>query len=268
MKTVVTDHKKELVKLIDSLRYKYGVYDIFRDFCEMAAITVSNACAKNDWQEREDRYMQVVGKYDEKEAAVFPEMFAHLVLALEESGPCDILGQVFMALEISNKDAGQFFTPQSVCDMIGDIQAPDMKELVEKHGFITLQEPAVGGGAMVFGLCKAMAKQGLDFTTQLHVTAIDVDSRCKDMCYVQMSLLGIPGIVWLGDTLRMQMRSAWVTPLHVIGGWEYKLSLRRQKEQIDAALAGPVRTESEPIAVEPAPVISIGKQGQLELTLV
>ena len=40
------DHQKELVKLFNKLAYRHGVWRVFADFCEMAAITFSNAVDK------------------------------------------------------------------------------------------------------------------------------------------------------------------------------------------------------------------------------
>jgi len=273
------DSRKELIKLINSLRYKYGVYDVFRDFCELSALSLSNAVDRTCWQEREDRYMQVIGKYSHDEAHLFGLMLGRLTATLEETqadgGPEDVLGQVFMELEISNKDNGQFFTPQSVCDLMGQMNAVGLDEIIAEHGYVTLQEPAVGGGAMIFGFCKAMRQQGFDYTKQLYVEAVDIDGRCADMCYVQASLYGIPGIIYHGDTLRMQMRSAWVTPVYIFDGW----FMRRQgypAHALDKALLQPIADAGAAIdAVEqlveqlPAPpAVTVNKRGQLELSLV
>jgi hypothetical protein len=42
------------------------------------------------------------------------------------------------------------------------------------------------------------------------------------MCYLQLSLLGIPAVVYNGNTLSMEMYSEWRTPMYIIGGWWYK----------------------------------------------
>lgn len=231
--------EKRMMKLMESLRYRHGVYDVFRDFCELSACAVSNAA---DWRMREKReagYMKTVGRYTHEEAQLFPEMLSCLVEALDSAPPADVLGRVFEGLEITNKDAGQFFTPQQVSDLIGRLLAPSADELSEKvrrKGFITVQEPAVGGGSMVFGLCRAMTEAGLDYRTQMHVTAIDTDLRCVHMAYVQMSLLGIPAVVWHGNTLSLEMHSSWVTPAHIIHGWDHRLRRECEKEWSSASI--------------------------------
>jgi hypothetical protein len=49
------------------------------------------------------------------------------------------------------------------------------------------------------------------------------------MAYIQLSLLGVPAVVVVGDTLRLEERARWYTPAHVVGGWTMKL--RREKQE-------------------------------------
>ncbi|MGB4439338.1 MAG: SAM-dependent DNA methyltransferase, partial [Sedimentibacter sp.] len=97
------DNKKELIKLIEELRYKYSTWQVFSDFVEMSAISLSNSV---DWlhkEKREERYLEIINSYDKKSQETFPEMFACLVNVLQDSldtsGLTDILGQVFHDLE-------------------------------------------------------------------------------------------------------------------------------------------------------------------------
>jgi hypothetical protein len=57
------------------------------------------------------------------------------------------------------------------------------------------------------------------------------------MSYVQLSLLGIPGIVIHGNSLSLEEWSHWVTPAHVFGGWDCRLrkgALRNSEEQVQS----------------------------------
>jgi hypothetical protein len=69
-----------------------------------------------------------------------------------------------------------------------------------------------------------------------------------------MALLHIPGVVVVGDTLRIEERERWYTPAHFLGLWEYRL--RRERE----TSAGPVVAHEEPAVVIQAP-----SAGQLDL---
>jgi hypothetical protein len=43
------------------------------------------------------------------------------------------------------------------------------------------------------------------------------------MAYLQLSLLHIPAVVILGNTLALEEREHWFTPAHILGGWSRKL---------------------------------------------
>ena len=111
------DHQKELLKLFGSLAYRHSAWQVFVDFAEAAAISLSNAV---DWAQRdprEERYMAIVKRYKPEELATFPKMLGELTLALEEE-PSDVLGRTFHDLELHNKWSGQFFSPYPLCRMM------------------------------------------------------------------------------------------------------------------------------------------------------
>lgn len=248
------DHQKELVKLFNKLAYRHGVWRVFADFCEMAAITFSNAVDKAQYDKREERYLQIVKAYERAEVEVFPQILAEVVLALEEHFG-DVLGRTFHDLELHNKWAGQFFSPDAICQMmaamtVGD--AADLRERIAARGFITAQEPAVGSGAMVIALARAMREAGINYQEHLHVTAIDVDPKCAHMAYVQFTLLHIPAIVIHGNALSLEEYGRWYTPAHFMGGWDWKLRRQEALEKAHQIIAAPP-IGVPPISVEDAP---------------
>jgi hypothetical protein len=72
-------------------------------------------------------------------------------------------------------------------------------------------EPAVGG-AMVIACAQALQDMGINYQQHMHVTAVDVDERVAHMAYVQFSLLHIPAIVVVGNSLSLDVRGVWYTP--------------------------------------------------------
>jgi hypothetical protein len=227
------DHKKRLIGLINQAARRHGAYDVFRDFCEMGAIAISNSV--DLWQKpaREERYLQLIGQYEPDVQQLFPQMLGELVACLE-AGPDDVLGRVFMELELSSKWSGQFFTPMCLAECMAKMTITDLESLLQQQPFVTVNEPAVGGGAMIFGLCKAMTAAGYNYQQVMHVTAVDIDIRCIHMCYLQCSLLYVPAVIIHGNSLSLEERSHWYTPAHVFGNWTWKL--RRQQEGPSASL--------------------------------
>lgn len=77
------DAQKELFKHIQQLGYRHSTWEAFSDFCEVSAIAISNSVDWRQREEREKRYLETIARYEPKEQARFPEMFALLVQALE-----------------------------------------------------------------------------------------------------------------------------------------------------------------------------------------
>jgi hypothetical protein len=223
----ISDYRKKIVKTIGDLGYRHSTWQVFSDFVEMSAIALSNTV---DWihrEEREKRYLEIINTYSKSEQKRFPEMLAYLTNAMEDSlvlsgGPTDILGQVFHELKLHNKWKGQFFTPVPVCEAMGMMMVGDKAQMVKEKGFITVCEPCVGSGAMVLGFAKAMKANGMNYCSQMVVTAQDIDLKCVHMAYLQLSLYGIPAVVIHGNTLTVEEWSRWYTPVYMLDGWIWR----------------------------------------------
>lgn len=67
------------------------------------------------FEQRETRYLEIVKRYTKDELDQLVQAFAHLVMAFEESAEegqwQDILGKIFMMLDMGNSRSSQFFTP-------------------------------------------------------------------------------------------------------------------------------------------------------------
>lgn len=223
-------HRKKILKSIQKLSERHSVWDVFTDFVELGALCIANSCGpKNEtWEKREKQYLNTIGKYNTDEQKVFPEMLADLVEALEyeltwRNAPADVLGTLFHELELHNKYKGQFFTPQNVCDMMGQMTFGDGSELFKEKSYISLCEPACGSGAMIFGFARAMMEKDFNYCAQLVVEATDIDLKCVHMCYLQLSLYGIPAVVIHGNTLTLEEWSRWYTPVYIMGGWAWRM---------------------------------------------
>jgi len=219
------DHKKNMVKLFEKLSYRHNTWTVFSDFLEMAALSLNNSVNLVGWQKREDRYLSIISKYSKDEATLFPQIFGELTMALEVPG--DYLGEVFMELELGNKWKGQFFTPYHLCLLMAQLTLDkDISTNIQVKEFITLNEPACGGGAMIIAFIQIMKDRGFNPQKQLKVTAQDLDIKSVYMTYIQLSLLGIPAQVVHANTLSLEVFEVWETPFYKIGRWQFK----KQKE--------------------------------------
>lgn len=246
-------HQKEFVRLLQLNSQRHRPHTIFADFCEMSALAISNSVDRRQFEAREARYLEIVKRYERDEVQRFPAMHACIVNSLE-LGMNDCLGQLFMSLELGNHWKGQYFTPYSVASLMAQLILPaDQAAIDAAGGFVTLNEPAVGAGGMVIAAAEAMRLNGINYQRHLHVVAQDVDTTAVHMAYIQLSLLYIPAIVILGNTLMLEEREHWLTPAHVLGGWDAKLARRAAEQRAAEPAQQPQATvQDQPVTAGPA----------------
>ncbi|WBX84456.1 N-6 DNA methylase [Sphingosinicella microcystinivorans] len=233
-------HIKTICKLLRSCGYRYDLHNVFSDCMETAAIALSNSVDHANRDAREKRYLDIVGRYERDVVEIFPQVLAEIVLALEAE-PGDVLGAVFAELGLKSATRGQFFTPYDICRAMAEMTLGDtekLAELIERNGFVRASEPACGAGAMIIALAEAMRARGINYQQYLHVTAVDIDPCAVHMAYIQLTLMHIPAVVIVGNSLSMEMRECWYTPAHILGGWSTKLA-RREAEDAARALLNP-----------------------------
>lgn len=261
---------KAIIKLIGENAHRHDRWRVFSDFVQLSAFAISNAVDLRNRDTRESDYMRIIGQYSKDEANRFPMMLAELVNGLED-GMADVLGQVYMELELGNKDRGQVFTPYSLCQASAKMvfDKPHVDSIIADKGYISMQEPAVGGGAMVIAFAEVMKEAGINYQQHLHVTATDVDIKAACMAYVQFSLLNIPATAIHGNTISQEEWSRWYTPAHILDGWSIRLRSKTQKpELIEHEAQIHQVTEELVITEEPVPIpIAAKKQTSVQLTL-
>ena len=200
--------KKDFIKTIESLSRTRHKWQAWSDFVEMAALSLAQA--GNFDEDREAQYMKIVERYEPDEVQHFPHLLGAVIEALEVKY-CDFLGEIFQELELGNKWKGQFFTPYHVCVLMAELTFN--KNDFADGQIITLNEPAVGGGAMVIAYCEMLLKNGINFQRQLKVICQDVDYTAMCMCYIQLSLIGCNATVVHANTITMEEWGSYQTPM-------------------------------------------------------
>lgn len=212
--------KKAMLKLFNDFNYKYSLWDVFQDFSFIAAACFSNKVDLLNFKKREDEYFRVIKKYNTEDLHRFAKILAELIDGLSIS-PGDILGEIFMELDLGSHFKGQFFTPYQLSLATAEVMIGnnDIQKIIDKQGYVTLCEPACGSAGMVIAFAEAMRKRGFNPQKQLLVEATDLDVKCVHMAYAQLSLLYIPAVIYHGNTLSMEKFDRWVTPSYVLGNW-------------------------------------------------
>lgn len=215
------------VKIIEGMNGKYSVWDIWSDFVTVSAIAIANVCDKKQAPKREAEYTRIMNKYTIRERFIFKELFDTLVDDLEKNPDRDILGDVYMKLRINSKQKGQYFTPYCLSKGMA-------KMVLDKNldGPLIFNEPTCGSGSNLIAAANVLKEEGFNYQQNAYFVAQDIDSIVAKMCYIQMSLLGMPGVVVIGNTLlgMTEEMDHWYTLFHFLYGEEI---LKRHREKCE-----------------------------------
>lgn len=187
----------EIIELIKDMSGGRSEYEVFSDWVHSSAIAIQNAsCILHDkvWHSREAEYKQIMERYSKNH---FPDMFGLLCLELGENIH-DALGEIYMSGGMGAKSTGQFFTPFHLSDLTA---AVGFDPNTYNGEIVRMNEPSIGGGGMVLAVAKRMHEVGVNYQKKLQVVGQDLDWKGVYMSYVQISMLGIDGVIVQGDTL-------------------------------------------------------------------
>lgn len=190
---------EEIVNEIVKMSGKYSGYEIFSDWIKATAISISNTTDifhGKVWEQRERQYMEIAKKHGNESMFRFCEMNEMLVRTLEEDMQ-DALGAIYMAAGLGSKQTGQFFTPFHISKLVAGMIPRD----ISPKKPLILNEPSAGGGGMIIAAAKELASRGINYQKCMKVVAQDLDWKGVYMTYIQISFLGIKGIVVQGDSL-------------------------------------------------------------------
>ncbi|WP_238560243.1 N-6 DNA methylase [Serratia plymuthica] len=207
-----TNPRKEFMDTFRVTARYHHRYEVFSDFVKLSACALENAFMKSEAIEAE--YMATINRYEKADAERMAQLLAWLVMGLEQEMG-DVLGSLFMELELGNTTIGQFFSPFNVSELLAGLVAGvagDRLAELESKPYIMLSEPTCGAGGMVIAFAKQMLERGYNPQTQLRADCVDIDPVAARMCYIQLSLLGIPARVVIGNSLSLKYQREMYTP--------------------------------------------------------
>ena len=211
--------------------------DIWRDFIVMSACAMSNTVDKSHYDEREKRYLETINKYEKSQQHIFPELYADVVMALDENPEQDFLGRMFMDLHLDYEELKQIFTPYHVCQLMADVTMGDLVQQVEEQGYVSINDCCCGAGANLIAAINSarhmLEDAGLNFQNHILVIGQDIEELVALMCFIQISLLGVAGYIKVGNALTEPMTSDdsmenyWFTPMYFSDVWHTRRMIHR-----------------------------------------
>lgn len=217
------------LKTLDQSKAK-RLYEVFQDFVFFAAASLRNSVGQLDSSlmdmDIENEYIKRMQRYENlKTREVFGELF-YLLVEMHQAKhlPFDVLGEIYMELEIANQHIGQYYTPSPISDVMAGMALQGFQNKVAEQGFITLSDPACGSGATLLSCVKLFIENSFRVENTLYIEATDIDRHAALMCYVQLSLWAVPCKIHVGNSLTMEMRETWCSLMFYMKGWKLKLN--------------------------------------------
>lgn len=250
--SVITGTEKEFLEVFRPLCYSRSTWQVWEDIMTAIACSISNAVDRSrpHFEKREKEYADCIKRIGSVETAA--RILHIIVMALENDPGQDFLGKMYMSLELGNHWKGQFFTPYDVCRMMAEMNFGDgIQAEAERKGYISVCDPCVGAGAMLIAAANAMKRAKLNYQTNAVFVGQDVDRIVAMMAYIQISLIGCPGYIIVGNSLTnpptghvlfprdTEGQDVWITPLFMHDIWE----MRRTKELMLGLFGGTATTE-------------------------
>ena len=229
------DSEKEFLKLFDKLTYSRSAWQVWEDLMTVMACSISNAVDRtpNKFKKREEQYERAIKNLGGIEIPA--QMLGIITMALEQNPDQDFLGKLYMSLNLGSHWKGQFFTPYNICQMMAEINFGEgTQEEVEKKGYISVYDPCVGAGAMLIAAANTMKKVKINYQTNAIFVGQDIDRIVAMMAYIQLSLIGCPGYIIIGNSLTnpptghilfpqdTEGQEVWITPMFITDIWTMK----------------------------------------------
>lgn len=264
------EHRREFLRLLEDFagHGRQRVAEAFRAWVRFACVPVMEAtCRFAEDKEGAERYAKEYAETVEARKSYCPDpvktggrMLGILMDALtEERG--DFLGYVMEDIAATNPGTGQFFTPKHISRLMAKVVTGDVPK--DEEGLVTVCEPCCGAGVLLLEECRVLMDSG---TAQrdIWVDAGDIDMGAFCCTYLQLSLLGYPGVVRLGDALTLQYRETAYTLAGYLHGtiWRARRRCRNRGENWEPVSLAEMRerqleraeaaTEKEATAPAPA----------------
>ena len=247
-------------------RGKSSPVTVFADFCRMVACCLAAGA-------REDEYFAAAKPYSKGELTQISKALGLLTNEMESKPFTDVLGTYYtgIASHSSKQTRGEFYTPPPVSRLmammvVGGTSAITNYDTVTVNKEVTtVLEPACGSGSMVLALAELFAPGNVDL---LRVTCQDINPVAVDMCYINMTLWGIPARMRLGNFLTPNASyTEWKNIHWHRVGEDRRLAAEQMLQIISSPIPEERQTEPTPDITLPPMEKRLGAGGQFEFDL-
>lgn len=220
------DLKREFLNIFKNLDNSRSKSENWTNFIFLASAAFKNSVKNVSYsfysQKIEDEYLKIINQYEKNARNKFCELLGLFINMADLLEPQDLLGNIFMELELGDSWKGQFFTPSSVSNLMAKINFPNLKADLGVKDFLTISDPACGAGSTLLACINIFIQEKINPSNKLFIYAQDIDRTAALMCYIQLTLWHIPAIVCVGNSLKNEVRELWHTPSYVFNSYRFK----------------------------------------------
>lgn len=162
-------------------------YELYRRWLEAVWVFVNAAYDL-------ETFRKTLDAYTPEQGTEFGRLFNLYVDAVERLPYRDVLGSLFMELDVKSVANGQFFSPWGIAEMLARMQfsKQSFEEIVQEKGVVTVLDPAVGSGVMLLAFASVVDQElGRSAVNRLRLYGNDIDLRCVHMCRIQLRMNGL-----------------------------------------------------------------------------
>ncbi|KUO69568.1 MAG: hypothetical protein APF80_13460 [Alphaproteobacteria bacterium BRH_c36] len=217
--------------------YKIPHQHFFRSFEDWLALSV-NAFLRDD-----EAYMKIMSRYGPRQAPMgdkdhtadhFARALGEWMKAMQDE-PADYLGRAYEEQAVANHYSGQFFTPESLTDMMAALTMPE-----EIPDTAVVHDPACGSGrTLIAGIRRNR------FATFL---GTDTDLTCVHMTALNCLVRNANTWIIHGNSLSLETHGGYHVRRTPFGGELFRLS----QEDADRLIRLPFKAPETSTALSPA----------------
>lgn len=210
--------KKELITQVDKVCTHKHTGDVFKDLVWLKAfeyrlqtLGLLIQMESNNLGEIESTKKEITNietQYTEDEFKKLQACMSLLDQCYQNTGFCDLIGELSTMMGMLNKSTGQFFTPYYISRFMAEITGIGAAN-EEDHR--SVMDPTCGAGAMLIAYADTMQRHGIPLE-ETYYTGADIDRFCVAMTYVQLCEFGLAGVVHWSDSVKNEIWESWFTP--------------------------------------------------------
>lgn len=224
-------------------RHLYGIQHqhFFTSFDDWLALSV-NAFLRDD-----DAYMTILRRYGPRNgdkphpADHFSKALGEWMLAMKYE-PADYLGLVYEQESVTNAYSGQFFTPESLTELMARMTMPDTLP-----DSAIVADPACGSGRMLIA--------GIRRNRLATFLGTDVDLTCVHMTTLNCLVRNATSYIIHGNSLSLETWGGFHVRRTGLGGELYRLTKEQTDDLIRMPLKAAAQSEAATALTPASPVV-------------